>query len=184
MAAWQRLPAGAACAGQGAPCPPVPAAQDQPLRGFVKPVLWYVPRLRGVFLRGSRVLPRRRHRSLRISQRREGLGSCLPFLVPPPVLTGSGSVENKRQTVRTKQNTFPWRGGECLRTARLASERYFCGLCPPLGLRRWEPWRSAAARPSARSLPDAPCPARPSFKRLALARASSVTALLVYNCFK
>lgn len=111
MAAWQRLPAGAACAGQGAPCPPVPAAQDQPLRGFVKPVLWYVPRLRGVFLRGSRVLPRRRHRSLRISQRREGLGSSLPFLVPPPVLTGSGSVENKRQTVRTKQNTFPWRGG-------------------------------------------------------------------------
>lgn len=92
----------------GCALPAVPAAQHQPLRGFVQPVLWYVPRLRAVSLRGSRVLPRRRHRSPRLSQQlRSSLHSSLPPLAPHRVRL---YVENKRQTVRTKQNTFPWRG--------------------------------------------------------------------------
>lgn len=71
-----------------------------------------------------------------------------------------------------------------LRMARLALKRYLFALCPHLGVQLREPWRSAAARPAARSLQDAPSLARALFKRLALARASSATAFLVYHCFK
>lgn len=46
-----------------------------------------------------------------VSQRREGLRSSLHFLFPPfSLLSGSGCVENKRQTVRTNRTRF--HGGE------------------------------------------------------------------------
>lgn len=103
MAAWQRLPAGAACAGQGAPCPPVPAAQDQPLRGSVKPVLRYV-----LFsCEGARVLPRSRHRFATT----RGLTLISPFLVPPLLAPQRVRLCREQATNRPhKQNTFPWRG--------------------------------------------------------------------------
>lgn len=43
----------------------------------------------------------------------------------------------KRQTVRTKHNTFPWRREKSLRSARLALKRYFCSLCPLSGCSSW-----------------------------------------------
>lgn len=109
MAAWQRLPAGAACAGQGCALPAVPSAQHQPLRGFVQPVLWYVPRLRAVPLRGSRELPRRRHRSPRLSQR---LCSSLHSSLPPSLLTGSGSMSRTSDKPSAQNRTRSHGRGE------------------------------------------------------------------------
>lgn len=167
MAAWQRLPAGAACAGQGAPCPPVPAAQDQPLRGFVKPVLWYVPRLRGVFLRGSRVLPRRRHRSQRLSQRREGLGSSLPFLRRSPPLparrSSPGQALSRTSDKPSAQNITRFHGGGEKKIMSPHCQAGFTTL--PLGTVprcQGAALGAMAARLSAPSLRDASSPARPS----------------------
>lgn len=93
----------------GCALPAVPAAQHQPLRGFVQPVLWYVPRLRAVSLRGRRVLPRRRHRSPRLSQQ---LRSSLHSSLPPSLLTGSGSVSRTSDKPSAQNRTRSHGGGE------------------------------------------------------------------------
>lgn len=107
------------------------------------------------------------------SQRREGLRLIVPCVcVSLPssssssVLAGSGSVENKRQTVRTKHNTFPWRerGGEEKKTPHCQAgfKTLPCGLCAPLWGCSSGSHGGPTTGPSAPSLRDASSPARPS----------------------
>lgn len=68
-----------------------------------------------------------------------------PFLAPPLAPHRVRlCVENKRQTVRTKQNTFPWRGRQpnkpTTKPKRFRSARLALWRCEPYrGLRRPEP---------------------------------------------
>lgn len=75
-------------------------------------------------------------------------------------------------------------GEECLRTARLALKRYLRALCPTLGAAALGAM-AVRGRQTLRSVPARRALSGHTIsERLALARASSVTAFLVYNCFK
>lgn len=110
MAAWQRLSAGAACAGLAAPCPQFPRLSTSRSVGLYN-LCSGMCRGSGLFpCEESRVLPRTRHRSPRLSQQ---LRSSLHSSLPPPSLSSPGQalyVENKRQTVRTKTEHVPMEG--------------------------------------------------------------------------
>lgn len=100
-----------------------------------------------VLLRGSRLLPRSRHRFATT----RGLMFISPSLVPPPpfsLLTGSGCVESKRQTVRTNRTRFHGRENRymCFRTVRLALKRCLRAV------RCWEPWRTLCSDPARRAV--------------------------------
>lgn len=136
---------------------PVPAAQDQPLRGFVSPCCGMC-RGSGVFsCEGAGCCREGGTAACAFRNDARAYAHLFVSCSPLSVLTGSGSVENKRQTVRTKHNTFPWRGKKkiCLRTARLALKRRPRALHS--GLRHSEPWQTLRS-----VLRDVPCPARPS----------------------
>lgn len=138
----------------GCALPAVPAAQHQPLRGFVQPVLWYVPRLRAVSLRGSRVLPRRRHRSPRLSQR---LRSSLHSSLPPSLLTGSGSVSRTSDKPSAQNRTRSHGGGDNQTNQQQnlsasAVPGWRCGAASPVG----GCGARSRGRPSRRSVPARP----------------------------
>lgn len=173
MAAWQRLPAGAACAGQGAPCPPVPAAQDQPLRGSVRPVL------RCVLFSCEGAGCCREVGT--VSQRREGLCSSLHLLffspTPPtlPSRSSPGQAVSRTSDKPSAQTEHVSMEGKtdiymCFRTVRLALKRCLRAV------RCWEPWRTLCSVPARRAVTG-----QTGWERLALAPATAATACLVYN---
>lgn len=134
----------------GCALPAVPSAQHQPLRGFVQPVLWYVPRLRAVSLRGSRVLPRRRHRSPRLSQR---LRSSLHSSLPPSLLTGSGSMSRTSDKPSAQNRTRSHGGGENQTNQQQNQQQCQAGVVALRALSGAAALGAVAARAAARSLP-------------------------------
>lgn len=110
MAAWQRLSAGAACAGLAAPCPQFPRLSTSRSVGLYN-LCSGMCRGSGLFpCEESRVLPRTRHRSPRLSQQlRSSLHSSLPPPRSPHRVRLSMSRTSDKPSAQ-KQNTFPWRG--------------------------------------------------------------------------
>lgn len=106
MAAWQRLSAGAACAGQGAPCPQLLRLSTSRSVGLYNLCCGMC---RSSGLRGSRVLPRRRHRNPRLSQQ---LRSSLHSSLPPSLLTGSASMSRTSDKPSAQNRTRSHGGGE------------------------------------------------------------------------
>lgn len=158
---------------------PVPAAQDQPLRGFVNPCCGMC-RGSGVFsCEGAGCCREGGTAACAFRNDARAYAHLFVSCSPLSVLTGSGSVENKRQTVRTKHNTFPWRGKE-----KNMSPHCQAGFKTPSP----SPAFRAAALGAVADPPLGPArralSSQTVLKLLALAGASAATAFLVYNCFK
>lgn len=136
----------------GCALPAVPSAQHQPLRGFVQPVLWYVPRLRAVSLRGSRVLPRRRHRSPRLSQR---LCSSLHSSLPPRSSAGQALCREQATNRLHKTEHVPMEGEKTKQTNNKTKAFTQCqaGVVALRALSGAAALAAVAARAAARSLP-------------------------------
>lgn len=136
----------------GCALPAAPAAQHQPLRGFVQPVLWYVPRLRAVFLRGSRVLPRRRHRNPRLSQQ---LRSSLHSSLPPRSSPGQPLCREQATNRPHKTEHVPMEGEKTKQTNNKTKALPQCqaGVVALRALSGAAALRTGAARAASRSLP-------------------------------
>lgn len=170
----------------GAGCAlPARSCGSGPAVGLVRPVLWYVPRFRGVCpareqgaaaKEAPQPAPFATTRGLTLSI------SGSPLVVPCHRLRLCRESSDKPSA----QNITRFHGGGKKESLQCQAGFKMLPLLPvpPLGVQLVEPGGSAAARPLRSVHARRALSGQTVFERLALAPASSVTACLVYNRFK
>lgn len=150
MAAWQRLPAGAACAGQGAPCP-------QFLRLSTSRSVGLYNLCCGMY-RGSGLFPcegagcYREGGTAARAFRNDCAHRSIPRS-PPSLLTGSGSMSRTSDKPSAQNRTRSHGGGENQTNQQQNQQQCRAGVVALRALSGAAAFGAVAARAAARSLP-------------------------------